>query len=146
MPHQRDPDPSGRDDAREGDGAAIPDRVEDLPGWREPPKPPEIPEVLRTPIQHPSLKQVDKLPSTVASLSEAGKAWGMALDFVATVIVGILLGWLLGKWLGHMPAFVLGGLAVGLVTAFVRIVRATQRAERLEAAARERVRQARPPR
>jgi F0F1-type ATP synthase assembly protein I len=72
----------------------------------------------------------------MASLSEAGKAWGIALDFVATVIVGMLLGWLLAKWLGYTSAFVLGGLALGLVTAFIRIVRATQRAEKREAAAR----------
>jgi len=74
------------------------------------------------------------------SFSDAGKAWGIALDFVATVLVGMLLGWLAGKWLGHSPAFVLGGLAVGLITAFVRIVRATQRAEEREAQARAKAR------
>lgn len=135
--------PPSPDDGQQGD---LPDRIEELPAWREPPRPPEIPEVLRTPIKHPSLKPVGQAPSTMASLSEAGKAWGMALDFVATIIVGILLGWLLGKWLGSMAAFVLGGLAVGLVTAFVRIIRASQRAERREVAAREQARRGGPPR
>jgi len=139
MDPNRPTDPRGESDDAEGEAAAggLPDRVEDLPGWREPPRVPEIPEILRRPVEHPSLKRADQSPSAMSSLSEAGKAWGMALDFVATVIVGMLLGWLLAKWLGHTPAFVLGGLAVGLVTAFVRIVRATQRAEKREAAARE---------
>lgn len=132
------------DAAGEAGAGGLPDRVEDLPGWREPPKAPEIPEVLRRPVEHPSLKQAGRqTPSAMSSLSEAGKAWGMALDFVATVIVGMLLGWLLAKWLGHAPAFILGGLALGLVSAFVRIVRATQRAEKREAEAREAARNGR---
>lgn len=127
--------PNTPDDPAATDGD-LPDRIEELPGWREPPKTPEIPDILKRPVDHPSLKQAGSARTNMASLSEAGKAWGIALDFVATVIVGMLLGWLLGKWLGSMPAFVLGGLAVGLVTAFIRIVRATQRAEQREAAAR----------
>lgn len=118
----------------------LPDRVEDLPTWREPPKAPEIPEVLRRPVEHPSRSPKPEGRSAMSSLSEAGKAWGMAFDFMGTVLVGILLGWLLGRWLGSMPAFVLGGLALGLVSAFVRIVRATQRAERQEKAEREHAR------
>jgi F0F1-type ATP synthase assembly protein I len=128
-PHDPADEPSASDDG-------LPDRIEELPGWREPPKAPEIPEILRRPVEHPSLKQADSARTSMASLSEAGKAWGIALDFVATVIVGMLLGWLLAKWLGYTSAFVLGGLALGLVTAFIRIVRATQRAEKREAAAR----------
>jgi len=143
MDPNRPTDPRDVSGDAEGEPAAggLPDRVEDLPGWREPPKAPEIPEILRRPVEHPSLKRVGEAPSAMSSLSEAGKAWGMALDFVATVIVGMLLGWVLAKWLGHTSAFVLGGLALGLVTAFVRIVRATQRAEKREAAAREAARQ-----
>ncbi|MBX3402346.1 MAG: AtpZ/AtpI family protein [Phycisphaeraceae bacterium] len=123
----------------------LPDRVEDLPAWREPPKAPEIPDVLRRPVEHPSKSPRANQRSPASSLSEAGKAWGMAFDFIGTVLVGILLGWLLGRWLGSMPAFVLGGLALGLVSAFVRIVRATQRAERREAAERERARRGEQP-
>lgn len=146
MSEQRPTAPRDEPDDAAGDAAAggLPDRVEDLPGWREPPKAPEIPEVLRRPVDHPSLKRAGgQVPSAMTSFSEAGKAWGMALDFVATVIVGMLLGWLLAKWLGHAPAFILGGLAVGLVSAFVRIVRATQRAEKREAEAREAARKGR---
>lgn len=134
MDANRPTDSGDRDEPLGGDG--LPDRFEELPGWREPPKAPQIPEILRRPVEHPSLKQAGSARTSMASLSEAGKAWGIALDFVATVIVGMLLGWLLGKWLGSMAAFVLGGLALGLVTAFIRIVRATQRAEKREAAAR----------
>jgi F0F1-type ATP synthase assembly protein I len=125
-----------RDDAPDN----LPERVEDLPAWREPPKPPEIPEVLRQPVKHPSNSPRPDQRSPMSALSDAGKAWGMALDFIGTVLVGILLGYLLGRYLGHAPAFVLGGLTLGLVSAFVRIVRATQRAERLERAERERAR------
>ena len=61
-----------------------------------------------------------------------GKAWGVALDFVFTIMAGMGLGWLVGRWQGHSPGWVLGGLALGFTIAFIRIIRATMREEREE--------------
>ncbi len=116
--------------------ADLPDRVEDLPAWREPPRAPEIPEVLKQAVPRPASVTRDDA-QTKTDMSDTAKAFGIALDFVATVMVGAFLGWGLGKWLGHMPSFVLGGIALGMVAAFVRVVRGTQATERREAAARQ---------
>ncbi|MBL8763681.1 MAG: AtpZ/AtpI family protein [Phycisphaerae bacterium] len=97
----------------------------------------EIPELLRSPVARPaSMRTSDASPT---SFAETAKAWGIAMDFVFTTIAGLLLGWLADRYLAAgSGAWVLIGLALGLVTAFVRIVRATQRQERLERASRRR--------
>lgn len=128
-----DPPTSPQDDAPE-----LPDRVEDLPGWREPPRAPEIPEELTRAIHKPKSAEAPRVKGTGNDMSDTARAFGIALDFIATVAVGALIGWGLGKWLGGMPGFVLGGLAIGMIAAFVRVVRATQAAERREADARKR--------
>ena len=61
------------------------------------------------------------------------KAWGVALDFVFTVMAGGALGWGFDKWRGTAPNGVMVGLALGFVVAFIRIVRATLRQEREDA-------------
>lgn len=98
--------------------------------WHEPPPPPDIPEVLQRPTEHrPGPASDPRMPT---SLSGVGRAWGIALDFVFTILAGAGLGWLIGRWQGGMPGWVLGGLAVGFAAALIRIIRATQRQERLE--------------
>ena len=111
-----------------------------------PPSPPrdprlEIPEVLRTPIQKPDYDPVfgDKggRPNT-PDLAGAGRAWAVALDFVFTIIAGAGLGWLADRWRGSLPLWTMVGLVAGFVTAFIRIIRTTQRQEREETARRGR--------
>jgi F0F1-type ATP synthase assembly protein I len=118
-------------DEPEDGGGVLPDRVEDLPGWREPPAPPPIPSELQKQIHRPKVPGDAQHPRV--DMSDTARALGMGINFVATVMVGALAGWGLSFWLGHMAAYVLGGIAVGLVAAFVRVVRATQAAERREA-------------
>lgn len=108
--------------------------------WREPPPPPDIPEVLKKPPR-PAPAPPEAGPS---SLSGVGRAWGIAMDFIFTILAGAGLGWLIGRWQGHMPGWVLGGLALGFAAALVRIIRATQRQERLEREAAQRQRKPRP--
>ncbi|MBS0186502.1 MAG: AtpZ/AtpI family protein [Planctomycetes bacterium] len=100
---------------------------------------PRIPEVLRHPPELPADVQeiVEPSPASTSSLMEAGKAWGVALDFVFTIIGGLVIGWLLDRWMGFRPWGTLGGLAGGFVFAFIRIVRHTQRVEAREKAAKE---------
>lgn len=71
-------------------------------------------------------------------MMDAGRAWGVALNFVATIIAGLLVGWGLDHFAGTRPWGVLGGLAVGFVLAFVQIVRNTMKTEAKEKAERER--------
>ena len=64
------------------------------------------------------------------------KAWAIGLDFVFTILSGAGLGWLFDYWRHTGPAGLLTGLGLGFVFAFYRIVRATQKQEREEAARR----------
>ncbi len=106
------------------------DPVEITPIWREPPPPPEIPAVLREPA-HPA-RSTGKGPgeSAKSEILGMGRAWGLALDFVFTVLAGAGLGWVGGRYVGPMPAWVMAGLALGFVIGFTRIIRSTLREER----------------
>lgn len=118
---------------REGEVDPLdPDRVF-AQTWHEPPPPPDIPEVLKHPPPGPRLPE----PPGPSSLSGMGQAWGMAMDFIFTILAGAGLGWLIGRWQGHLTGWVLGGLTVGFAAALVRIIRATQRQERRERESRE---------
>lgn len=99
---------------------------------------PKIPELLREPVGlHVPGRDAPKL-GAVGSLMDAGKAWGAALNFVFTIIAGLLLGWLCDYFFKTKPWGVLGGLAAGFVLAFVQIVRNTLKTEAKEKAERER--------
>ncbi len=112
-----------------------PDPPDETSGWREPPPPPEIPAVLREPA--PTLSKPGGQAPRDAGLGGVARAWATALDFVFTILAGIGLGWLVGRWQGHVAPWAIGGLVVGFVAAFVRIVRATRRQELAEQHLRE---------
>lgn len=99
---------------------------------------PKIPDLLREPVglRVPG-RDAPKL-GAVGSLMDAGKAWGAALNFVFTIIAGLLLGWLTDYFFKTKPWGVLGGLGAGFVLAFVQIMRNTLKAEAKEKAERER--------
>ncbi|MGD9689556.1 MAG: AtpZ/AtpI family protein [Phycisphaerales bacterium] len=86
-----------------------------------------IPEELR---ERPKGAPVKKDPD--AGMWGMAKAWGTALDFIFTIVAGAALGWGFDRWQGTEPKGMMGGLAVGFVVAFIRIVRSTLRQERLE--------------
>ncbi len=109
----------------------------------------DIPEVLRRPVEPSNYDPVygDRAgrgsgkrgpragPGDFASV---GKAWGVAGNFVFTIIAGALVGWLIDRWRGSLPVATLIGLGLGFATAFIRIIRQTQREEREEQARRRR--------
>jgi F0F1-type ATP synthase assembly protein I len=101
------------------------------------PKSPAIPEILTRPVDHPTAAP-RRQDSASAGVGGLGKAWGMAMDFVFTIIAAAGLGYLASLWLGHRSAWVLGGLGVGFVLAMMRIVRTTLRDEAREQAAKRR--------
>lgn len=93
----------------------------------------EIPEILRTPVRQSEFDSVygkkGARPKN-SDLTGFGRAWGVALDFVVTILAGAGLGWLADWWRGSLPVWTMVGLGLGFVTAFIRIVRATQKEER----------------
>jgi F0F1-type ATP synthase assembly protein I len=95
------------------------------PLFTDPPHPGTIPEVLR---EGPSPAPA-KAPSTMSSIAGMGAAWGVAFDFIGTILAGVALGWLFDRWQNTAPWGILVGLALGFVGAFIRIIRATQWAE-----------------
>ncbi|MBL8885885.1 MAG: AtpZ/AtpI family protein [Phycisphaerales bacterium] len=99
---------------------------------------PKIPELLREPVGIPMPGRDAPKLGAVGSLMDAGKAWGAALNFVFTIIAGLMLGWLCDYFFKTRPWGVLGGLAAGFVLAFVQIVRNTLKTEAKEKAERER--------
>jgi F0F1-type ATP synthase assembly protein I len=98
----------------ESDGGAMPTRDPRL----------EIPEVLRQPVRRPaSMKDRPNRESDRGDWSDMAMAWGLAMEFVFSILGGLVLGWLLDRWLGTGPTFVIVGLAAGFVLAFIRIVK-----------------------
>ena len=90
-------------------------------GGRKPPRSLEIPEILREPVDHPSLRP--KAPSaTMSAVGEIGKAMAIALDPLFVCAAGALLGWLIDNWLGSGPAGLLVGLSTGLVVGTWRLL------------------------
>ena len=125
-PDDRTPaDPPQGDQTEPG----LPDRVEQLPAWREPPRPPEIPEVLRKPVDRP--RPVSNGGSALSGMGELGKALAIGLDFLFTIGAAGLLGYLLDRWQGWSPYGLLIGLAVGFLAATVRIIQRSNREDAL---------------
>lgn len=96
-----------------------------------------IPEILR---EKPGAPSSAPPPKRHESLGDTAKAWGMALDLVFTTIGGLALGWLFDYWRHTAPWGAIIGLAIGFLTAAIRMVRATLKAEAKEKAERERKR------
>jgi ATP synthase protein I len=61
-----------------------------------------------------------------------GRAWAIAMDFVFTLVAGLLLGWGFDKWRGTEPWGLLVGLAVGFTAAFIVIVKQSAKWERVD--------------
>ncbi len=99
----------------------------------------EIPEVLRTPVKKPDYDPTygDKAsrPNN-DDVRGMGRAWAIAMDFVFTILAGLLLGWGFDKWRGTAPWGLLGGLVVGFVAAFVVILKQSAKEERRDQASK----------
>lgn len=93
---------------------------------------PEMPEILRE--RPPAARE-----STAPPIAGIARGWGLAIDFIASILLMLLLGWVVDGWQGTSPAFTLAGLGVGFAIALTRIIRATLREERREAAKRGKI-------
>lgn len=97
----------------------------------------EIPEILRKPVDHPSLRRKPVSPVT-SGLSDLGKALAVGLDFLFTIAAGGGIGWFADYTWGSSPYGVMVGLGIGFVAATYRIIERTNREDRLEKERRER--------
>lgn len=107
-----------------------------------PPEPPEIPELLRRPVGHPA-GRVAGSGGESSAVTGMGKAWGVAMDFVFTIIGSALLGYFADRWQNTSPLYTMIGLAGGFALALVRIIRRTIADDRRESQARENARSGR---
>jgi hypothetical protein len=124
-PAHSDDDSSGTPATRnDGDTTdAFEDAMSSLPAAPPMPKFPEIPGDLR--------RAAEDQPPTLGSANLAGLArgWGMALDFVFSILAAWLIGFAIDRWagLGTAPWGSLAGLAIGLTASLVRITRQMNR-------------------
>lgn len=98
------------------------------------PPPPAIPSTLRG----SGATKKDDGQSTTAGLSEMGRAWGVAFEFMITIGAGGGGGWLFDHYQGTNPKGLMVGLGVGFAWAFYRIVRFMMKQDAAERAERER--------
>jgi F0F1-type ATP synthase assembly protein I len=109
------------------------------------PTPPEhpdprlrIPDVLREPEGgEGSVRATKSVVPGVSGPNDGGfwgmaKAWGIALDFIFTIIAGAALGYGFDYWKKTAPTGLMIGIGIGFVVAFIRIVRSTLKEQRAE--------------
>ena len=58
---------------------------------------------------------------------KAGIAYGAAVSLFAAVVGGLIVGWLLDRWLGTGPWLLVVGLILGAAAGFYEFIRATSR-------------------
>jgi len=62
---------------------------------------------------------------------------GVGLEFAASVLGGLALGYFLDDWLGTAPLFLMLGVFGGLATSVIRLLRLSRRLDRLRRAEEE---------
>ena len=58
---------------------------------------------------------------------KTGMAYAAAFSLFACVVSGLILGWLLDRWLGTRPWLLVTGLLLGAVAGFYEFIRASSR-------------------
>ena len=58
---------------------------------------------------------------------KSGLAYGAAISLFAAVVGGLIVGWLLDRWLGTSPWLLVVGLVLGSAAGFYEFIRATSR-------------------
>ena len=56
---------------------------------------------------------------------KAGLAYAAAISLFAAVVSGLILGWLLDRWLGTSPWLLVVGLVLGAAAGFYEFLRAS---------------------
>lgn len=94
----------------------------------------EIPELLRTPVDHPAARRIREGKSasqlggnSASGMGDAAKALAIGLDFLVSAAAGGFLGWLIDRWLGSSPMGMVIGLGVGFAAGTVRLIQRLNR-------------------
>lgn len=58
---------------------------------------------------------------------KSGLAYAAALSLFAAVVGGLVIGWLLDRWLGTRPWLLVVGLVLGAAAGFYEFIRATSK-------------------
>ena len=58
---------------------------------------------------------------------KSGLAYAAAISLFAAVLGGLIIGWLLDRWLGTWPWLLVLGLVLGSVAGFYEFIRATSK-------------------
>jgi len=117
-----------------------PEAVSPYPIIPDLPPPPVLPELLTTPVRKPTERNIlgmGEKPTALGRASQVvgmGKAWGIATEFVASIIGSFLIGFAIDTYFNTLPKWSLGMLTLGLVYAVWRIVRRTMEDEKREKA------------
>lgn len=112
-----------------------PDDLHFTPDIPTPPPPPPVPDLLTRPVGHLSSQAASDHPT---AMGDTARAWGVAMDFVVTVIGMLLLGYFADKYFKTTPKITLGAMVGGFAFALYRIIRRTLADEKREAAAKGR--------
>ena len=58
---------------------------------------------------------------------KAGIAYAAAFSLFGAVVAGLLVGWLLDRWLGTKPWLLVAGVTLGSIAGFYELIRAASR-------------------
>jgi ATP synthase protein I len=58
---------------------------------------------------------------------KSGLAYAAAISLFASVVAGLIVGWLLDRWLGTSPWLLVVGLLLGAVAGFYEFIRSTSK-------------------
>ena len=66
-------------------------------------------------------------PSDEETNRKTGLAYTAALSLFAAVVSGLIVGWLLDRWLGTRPWLLVSGIVLGAAAGFYEFVRQTSK-------------------
>jgi ATP synthase protein I len=66
-------------------------------------------------------------PDDQETTRKSGIAYGAAITLFVSVATFLALGWVVDRWLGTQPWFLVGGIVLGAAAGFYQFVRITSR-------------------
>ncbi len=58
---------------------------------------------------------------------KSGLAYAAAFSLFASVVAGLILGWVLDRWLGTQPWLLVAGIVLGAVAGFYQFIRVSSK-------------------
>jgi len=58
---------------------------------------------------------------------KSGLAYAAAFSLFASVVAGLIVGWVLDRWLGTPPWLLVGGIVLGAVAGFYQFIRVSSK-------------------